>query len=285
MKRIALEHIFEASPDHLWELIVDPDHYRYWTTAFSVGSKFVGDWSQGSPIRFVMEDEDGNESGMLSEVVVSEWPRHISIQHKGLMMNGIEDYDSPETKMWTPAFENYTLEPNGGGQCTFKMEQDIPEAYEEEFVANWHQAFDLMEERLKLLPDLNYCISLEAYSKKSPTELWVRLISPDQVKTWNFASPDWHCPRATNDLKVGGEFHYEMAAVDGSMSFDFWGTYTLIEANQRLAFTLGDGRKVTIELEEKPWGCLVVERFEPEIENSLHLQRLGWQAILNNFAR
>ena len=69
------------------------------------------------------------------------------------------------------------------------------------------------------------------------------------------------------------------------MSFDFWGTYDAIEKDKHLAFTLGDGRKVTTDLLDKPGGCLVVERFEPEKENNLHLQRQGWQAILNNLVK
>ena len=284
MKRIVLEYTFETSSEYLWELIVDPEHYRYWTTAFSEGSKFIGNWTKGSTIHFVMIDDEGNESGMLSEVMESEWPNRIFIQHKGLVMNGIEDYESPQAKLWTPAYENYTMKQIEGGKCTFKMEQTIPEAFEDEFLDNWHHAFKLMEERLKLLPDLNYRISLEAYSKHSPSEVWKRLTNPELVKTWNYASPDWHCPLASNSLRIGGEFHYEMAARDGSISFDFWGTYDEIEVDQTLGFTLGDGRKVSIHLIEKPWGALILEHFEPERDNSLHLQRQGWQAILNHLA-
>lgn len=283
--RIEIEHRFNTTPEHLWELIVDPEHYRFWTTAFSQGSKFVGDWSQGSHIRFVMEDEAGNESGMLSMIEVSAWPKHISIKHLGLVMNGIEDYDSEEARQWTPAYENYTLVSTEDGQCIFKMAQDIPEAYEEEFVENWNHAFELIKQRLEGLHSQNYKITLEVQSKHNPEELWKKLTEPELVKTWNFASLDWGCPKAENDLKVGGEFHYEMAAKDGSMSFDFWGTYTKIEENRALEFNLGDGRKVSIELIKKPWGSLVVESFEPEQENSLHLQRQGWQAILNNLVK
>lgn len=282
MIRLELERRFNTTPENLWEMIVDPDHYRFWTSAFSPGSQFIGDWSAGSGIRFVMEDESGIESGMISEVVVSEWPNHISIKHLGLVMNGVEDYESEEVKLWTPAFENYTFVSHESGQCVFKMVQDIPEFYEKEFRDNWNKAFDLIEARLSLWSTSPVFITLEARSKHSPATLWAKLTQPELVKTWNFASEDWHCPNAKNDLRVGGEFHYEMAAKDGSMSFDFWGTYTKIEENKRLEFTLGDGRKVSIELFEKPHGTLVVERFEPEHENSHHLQRQGWQAILNN---
>jgi uncharacterized protein YndB with AHSA1/START domain len=282
--RLELERSFSTTPEVLWEMIVDPDHYRFWTSAFSPGSQFIGDWSAGSGIRFVMEDESGVESGMISEVVASEWPNHISIKHLGLVMNGVEDYESEEVKLWTPAFENYTLVSNESGQCAFKMVQDIPDAYETEFRDNWNKAFDLIEKRLSLWSKPSVPITLEVRSNHSPSSLWAKLTQPELVKTWNFASEDWHCPEAKNDLRDGGEFHYEMAAKDGSMSFDFWGTYTKIEENKRLEFTLGDGRKVSIELIEKPYGSLVVERFEPEHENSTHLQRQGWQAILKNYA-
>lgn len=200
-------------------------------------------------------------------------------------MGGIEDYDAPETKLWTPAYENYTLTPQEDGSCQFLLEQDIPEDYEAEFIANWQEAFNLMAERLSFLPDINFCITLEATSTLKPEAIWAKLTRPELVKTWNFASDDWHCPLATNDLRVGGEFHYEMAAKDASMSFDFWGTYETLEESQQLAFRLGDGRKVVVDLLDKPWGCLVIERFEPEKENNLNLQRMGWQAILNNLAK
>ena len=48
---------------------------------------------------------------------------------------------------------------------------------------------------------------------------------PEHITHWNFASDDWHCPFAENDLKVGGKFLYRMAAKDKSMSFDFEGIY------------------------------------------------------------
>ena len=120
-------------------------------------------------------------------------------------------------------------------------------------------------------------------SNHSPSEIWEKLVTPEKVMTWNFASDDWCCPKASNDLVVGGEFHYEMASVDGSMSFDFWGTFTEIETEKLLNYKLGDGRNVLIEIIEKPYGCLIEERFEPESEN-LHLQRFGWQSILKHLA-
>lgn len=45
--------------------------------------------------------------------------------------------------------------------------------------------------------------------------VWNSWITPNDVMKWNFASEDWICPKASNDLKVGGSFNYRMEAKDG----------------------------------------------------------------------
>ena len=77
-----------------------------------------------------------------------------------------------------------------------------------------------MAERLTATDVVGKVITLRELSSYNPLELWDRLVNPEKVMTWSFASEDWYCPEAKNDLKVGGEFHYEMAAKDGSFSFD-----------------------------------------------------------------
>jgi uncharacterized protein YndB with AHSA1/START domain len=55
---------------------------------------------------------------------------------------------------------------------------------------------------------------------------------------------------------------------------------------QRLIeFTMSDGRDVRVEFAETADGVRVRETFEAETENDPELQRDGWQAILDNFAR
>lgn len=109
--------------------------------------------------------------------------------------------------------------------------------------------------------------------------------TPSEIKAWNQASPEWHCPKATLDLRVGGEFHSTMAAKDGSASFDFWGTYTLVDPPHALAYTMGDGRKATIAFKEGKKKTQVKVVFEAERENPLELQQQGWQSILDSFRR
>ena len=73
-------------------------------------------------------------------------------------------------------------------------------------------------------------IQVETQIQTSLEIVWDCFTNPKHIVHWNFASPDWHCPKATNDLIEGGEFHYTMAAKDGSFEFDFWGTFQQIVA-------------------------------------------------------
>ena len=117
------------------------------------------------------------------------------------------------------------------------------------------------------------------------SKVWVYWTKEEHVKNWNFAVSDWHCPEATNHLVVGGEFHYTMSAKDNSMSFDFWGTYQIIEIEKNIELVLGDGRKMKVTFESLGVDTLVTEYFEPEEQNTAERQQLGWQMILDNFKK
>ncbi len=115
--------------------------------------------------------------------------------------------------------------------------------------------------------------------------VWECWTLPEHVIHWNNASPDWHTPRAENDLRVGGKFNYRMEAKDGSFGFDFWGIYDKIIINELIENTLGDDRKVVVTFSGNGVNTKITETFEAETQNSVDLQRQGWQAILDNFKK
>lgn len=128
-------------------------------------------------------------------------------------------------------------------------------------------------------------ITVEALVQASPARTWACWTEPQHIMEWNAASDDWHCPSATSDLRVGGEFHSTMAARDGSFQFDFGGTFEEIIPQQKIVSVMGDGRKIVTTFEETPDGVRVTETFEAESENPLEMQRAGWQAILDRFKK
>lgn len=116
-------------------------------------------------------------------------------------------------------------------------------------------------------------------------KIWSFWTVPKHITKWNSASEDWHTPYADNDLKVGGKFKYTMASQDGTMSFDFIGTYSVIQDKRTIAYTIEDGREVIVVFEEQEDGVIIRESFDPELMNPEELQQQGWQTILDNFKK
>lgn len=111
-------------------------------------------------------------------------------------------------------------------------------------------------------------------------ELWTK---PEHITQWNFATDEWHCPQADNNIEPGGRFNWRMEAKDGSMGFDYSGVYEQVIPNKLIVYKLDDGRQVNIEFFDLDSKTKVTEKFEIEDLNSIDLQRAGWQAILDNF--
>lgn len=131
----------------------------------------------------------------------------------------------------------------------------------------------------------NTKITISAQVAAPVQKVWDAWNHPEDIKVWNTAHPDWHCPSSENDLRTGGSFKHRMEARDGSFGFDFGGVYDLVVPNKEISYTMGDGRQVTTLFEEKENQVLITTTFDAEKENPVEFQQQGWQAILNNFVQ
>jgi uncharacterized protein YndB with AHSA1/START domain len=131
----------------------------------------------------------------------------------------------------------------------------------------------------------NTQITIEATVNAPVEKVWDAYTDPKQITQWNSPSPDWHSPRAENDLRPGGTFNYRMEAKDGSFGFDFGGTFDEVKPNELLAYTIGDGRKVENIFTKEGDATKVTVIFEAENQNPAEYQKAGWQAILDNFKK
>lgn len=129
----------------------------------------------------------------------------------------------------------------------------------------------------------NQQITVETTVAASVEEVWSAYTTPDDIMQWNFANDDWCCPRAEVDLRPGGKQVARMEAKDGSMGFDFEGTYEEIEPHKSLMLVLDDGRKSRTTFTGSSGQTHVATTFDAEAQNPIEMQRDGWQAILNNF--
>ena len=128
-------------------------------------------------------------------------------------------------------------------------------------------------------------ITVETTINTPVEKVWKLWTTPEDITKWCNASDDWHTPSAENDLRVGGKFFSRMEARDGSAGFDFGGVYDEVKPHERIAYTLGDGRKVDITFTGENNATKVVETFDPEDTNPIEMQRGGWQAIMDNFKK
>lgn len=128
-------------------------------------------------------------------------------------------------------------------------------------------------------------ITIESVVAANPKTVWECWNKPEHITKWNFASDDWQCPKASNDLRPGGKYSARMEAKDGSFGFDFEAVYDEVVELKKISYTMEDGRKATTEFSDLNGKTKVTTTFDAESQNPVEMQRDGWQAILNNFGK
>lgn len=137
-----------------------------------------------------------------------------------------------------------------------------------------------------MIPSERHAVKITVQTNvAAPIEtVWRAYTTPEDIKQWNAASDDWHTTAATVDLRVGGAFSSRMEAKDGSEGFDFAGTYTKLVEHELIEYAFGD-RTAQVAFTPGPQGVEVRVTFDSEETHPVEVQRDGWQAILDNFAR
>ena len=129
-----------------------------------------------------------------------------------------------------------------------------------------------------MLNNITVTATIQANSKK----VWDYYTNPIHIVHWNFADPSWHCPKAENDMRVGGTYKARMEAKDGSFGFDFEVIYTEIIPGKSFSYSFAE-RTAQVTFEPFDKQTVITILFDPENENPIELQRNGWQAIITNF--
>jgi len=132
---------------------------------------------------------------------------------------------------------------------------------------------------------MNTSLTVQAIIDADRQKVWEYYTSPEHITKWNFADPSWHCPNAENDMRVGGKYRARMEAKDGSFGFDFEAIYRDLVEGEKFTYEMGDGRKASVNFNDLGGQTEVIVTFDAETENSLEMQKAGWQAILDNFKK
>ncbi len=277
MQKLTFQTTINTPPQLVWDTMLQDMTYRDWTRMFSAyGSYFLGTWEQGTEMKFIGLDEHGASTGGLSaEVVYNEKPHKLRMNYVGLISADGAPVDGVTYK---DAYENYTFTScDQGTQITIDL--DIDESWASDMAVAWPRALA----RLKVICEKPESITVQVSVHAPLTQVWGVWTSPEHIMKWNQASPDWHCPKAINEVKVGGRFCSTMAARDGSVSFDFTGTYLEVTPEKHLLYIMDDGRSAAVTFEQRDGEVHITTTFQMETENSRELQQSGWQSILESF--
>lgn len=146
MLKLHFSITINASREKVWNTMLEDATYRIWTEAFTPGSHYVGDWSQGSKILFLGPDPNtGALGGMVSRIAENRLHEFISIEHLGMIHGGVEDTTSDAVKAWAGAHENYTLKAHGHATEVL-VDIDIAEDFKEMFEDMWPKALQKLKE-------------------------------------------------------------------------------------------------------------------------------------------
>ncbi|MDY0744756.1 SRPBCC domain-containing protein [Paucibacter sp. R3-3] len=141
-KTLSFSIVIAAPRPRVWDTMLAPDSYRQWTEPFAPGCYYKGSWQHGETIRFLAPGGDG----MVARIAENKLHETISIQHLGMVTNGIDDTTSNAVKAWAPVYENYRFLDHAGG-TELQVDCDTLPHYDDFMQKTWPLAL----ERLKAL--------------------------------------------------------------------------------------------------------------------------------------
>ena len=141
MTRLTFSTTINAPKELVWRTMLEDETYRQWTSAFNEGSHAITDWKTGSKALFLGPDG----SGMVSRVAEHRPNEFLSLEHLGVVKNGVEDTTRAEVKEWAGALENYTLR-DTGGHISLRVDMDTADSYKQYFEETWPKALAALKE-------------------------------------------------------------------------------------------------------------------------------------------
>lgn len=145
MKTLEFKTTIHAPVPQVWEIMLNSDTYRQWTSPFTEGSYFVGTWEEGTRMYFLNPEN----AGMVAEVAQNRRHEFISLKILGFVADGIEDFESEEVKAWAPAFENYEFSPSPsdptGDSTELRVTVEVAQEHEAMMTEPWLQALEVLK--------------------------------------------------------------------------------------------------------------------------------------------
>ena len=135
----------DATPQQVYNIMLDDSTYRKWTAAFNPTSSFRGSWKTGSTIHFIGTDSEGQEGGMVSRIKENIPHQFVSIEHLGVIHNGKEIMSGKEVDGWAGSLEEYTYTQQGN-KTILSVALDSNPEFKSYFTETYPKALKILKE-------------------------------------------------------------------------------------------------------------------------------------------
>lgn len=129
-----------ARPEDVWQVLLNDSYTRQWYAAFSPGTHAITDWKTGSKALFL----DDTQSGLAGIVRINDPYRELSLEYRGIITDGVEDYKSDEAVQFAGYMESYQLSDEGDA-VKLDIAFDVSDGYREVISKAWDQALDIIK--------------------------------------------------------------------------------------------------------------------------------------------
>lgn len=236
-REIVLTREVEASPETVWEAWTDPVRILAWwgprgftTTTRSMDVRAGGVW------RYVMHGPDGRDYENEVHYLEVERPRRLRYRHGG----GGETADvNFETTV--------TFEALGSDRARTRvtLHSTFPSKEARDHVVREYGAIEGGKQTLERLGE--NVARADARSGSAPFTI-TRVVAAPRATVWKawtqrehlaawFGPKGFALPTTALDFRVGGSFHYEMRAPDGTTMWGKW-VFLAIDPERALEFTI-----------------------------------------------
>ena len=140
MTKLTFSTSINAPKELVWRTMLDDETYREWTKVFQEGSYAVTDWKPGSKALFLAPDG----SGMVSRIAEHRPNEFLSLEHLGVVKQGVEDMTSDDVKQWAGARENYTIREDAG-RATLTVDLETADEHKQYFEDTFPKALAVLK--------------------------------------------------------------------------------------------------------------------------------------------
>ena len=119
MEKLESKIDIAATPQKVWDRMIQPDTYKVWVNAAWPGSYYEGKWQKGENVRFISP----GQGGTLATIVEYRPYEYILAKHVAVLNpDGTEDRQSETARGWIGTTESYTFtERNGKTELKTEM--------------------------------------------------------------------------------------------------------------------------------------------------------------------